>query len=47
MVWITVTLPIGVTPELARMKPLPLASVHFIPVVMERQVNRPKVIELP
>lgn len=47
VVFVTATLPSGVTPDLARMNPLPLARVHFIPVVMERQVKGPRVIDVP
>lgn len=47
VVLITVTPPSGVTPELARMKPLPLARVHFIPAVRDRQVKRPRVMDVP
>lgn len=43
----TLTLPSGVIPVLARTKPFPLPSVHFMPVVIERQVNGPSVIEVP
>jgi hypothetical protein len=47
VVVVSVTPPRGVTPDLARMKPFPLPRVHFMPVVVERQVNGPRVMEVP
>jgi hypothetical protein len=47
VVVVTVTPPSGVIPDLARTKPLPLFRVRFMPVVIERQVNGPSVIEVP
>jgi hypothetical protein len=44
---VTVTLPIGVTPEEAIANPAPLLSVHFMPVANERHVIEPRVIEVP
>ncbi len=43
---VTVTLPSGVIPEEAMVNPAPLLSVHFMPVVSERQVIEPSVIEV-
>lgn len=44
---VAVTLPSALTPDLARTKPFPLAWVHLMPVVIERQVNGPRVMEVP
>jgi hypothetical protein len=47
VVWVTVTLPRGVTPAFAMRNPFPLGRVHFIPCVMDRQVMEPRVTEYP
>lgn len=44
---VTETLPSGVIPDVAMAKPAPVLSVHFMPVVCERHVIEPRVIDTP